>query len=120
VWVVTDKGEICVYPPKSTKAKSFGTIDKDGNIVTAYNNLEDAVNPSFDAYAQGDSGGGCNFWCWVGVITGVVGGGTTGAVVIGMASSSGDGCCYGPPASGYLPGSDPMQICRRPDGNNCS
>jgi hypothetical protein len=122
VWVVTDDGKIWVYPPKSGTAKSFGTMDGKGNIITAYNTLEDAVNPNYDVYAVMESGGGsCGFWCWTAVILGISSGGAaaTGAV-IGSASSTGSGCCYGPPTGGYPPGSDPTQICRRPNGDDCS
>jgi hypothetical protein len=116
VWVVTSDRQIWVYPPKAHSAKPFGSIDEKGNIVTAYNNLDDAVNPDYDAYAA-DSGSSCGFWCWVAVAVGVTSGGSGAGIAIGTASStSSPGCCYGPPVSAP-PDSDPPTICRSPDGN---
>jgi hypothetical protein len=116
-WIVTDDGSIFVYPPNARSPKAFGRIDK-GQIITAYNNLDDALNPGFDVYADGGSGGGCGFWCWAAIILGgSTGGGYATAALVGMASTTGEGCCFGPPASGYDPNADPTQICRHPDGN---
>lgn len=119
-WVVLDDGSIWVYTANTVKAKPFGSI-KNGQVITAYNTLDDAINPNVDVYANGDSGG-CGFWCWAGIVLGASSTGTLATVaLVGLASTTGESCCFGPPATGYDPNADPTQICRHPDGNgDCS
>jgi hypothetical protein len=125
--VVLSDGSIWVYPPKSAKAKPYGKIEK-GQIKTAYNDIGDGLDPNFDIYAAGP-GSQCGFWCsvWSGVATvgkvlltvGAVGGIVFVASVSGAAGTTDRECCAGPPESGYDPDADPVQVCRRPDGDDC-
>jgi hypothetical protein len=117
-----------MYPPQSTKAKPIGKIEN-GQIKTAYNGLRDELDPNFDIYAAGPASS-CGFWCqiWNGLETagkvlitvGTLGAITFTAAVSGAASTTGQACCAGPPASGYDPAADPVQVCRRPNGDDCS
>lgn len=123
-WTILSNGELYYYsqePGQQMGPKLYGKIDK-GHIITAYNDIRDIHREGYDPYAQqpGDSGSGIWSTVWKSLVGIWVVSGTVAAWVLGGASTPSDGCCYGPPASGYDPGSDPTQVCRRADGDNCT